>query len=188
MRRRVLIMIILNKRITPTARQKLFFRKMAVICLALCLFFSCTGQAYASTSAVTAGVGSGAAALAALPAAPVILVAGVVAGGAVLVWYLCEEIGENKPKDVEVPEKARGIVDEIQSNGGKPPKGHKGGRIFSNDGRSGAEVLPKDTTYREYDVNPLNEGQRRDGERVVVGENGTAWYTSDHYKTFVRIK
>ncbi|WP_442985505.1 ribonuclease domain-containing protein [Serpentinicella sp. ANB-PHB4] len=60
--------------------------------------------------------------------------------------------------------------------------------MFKNDGRGGGQVLPKKTTYREYDVNRYIKGQNRGGERVVIGKDGSAWYTNDHYKTFTRIK
>ena len=51
-------------------------------------------------------------------------------------------------------------------------------------------------TYREFDVNNYN-GIRRDGERFVVGSDGSVWYTDSHYgqapslngiPDFVRIK
>jgi len=54
----------------------------------------------------------------------------------------------------------------------------------------GGEQLPKSDasgrpiTYREYDVNPRQPGVNRGPERLVVGSNGRAYYTADHYRTF----
>lgn len=36
-------------------------------------------------------------------------------------------------------------------------------------------------TYREFDVNNY-DGIRRDGERFVVGLDGSVWYTDSHYE------
>ena len=68
--------------------------------------------------------------------------------------------------------------------------GTKGGTNFGNfEGR-----LPKKTssgkriTYTEWDVNRREAGRSRDAERIVTGSDGSAWYTSDHYNTFVQIR
>jgi guanyl-specific ribonuclease Sa len=76
---------------------------------------------------------------------------------------------------------------------GRPPAGYQGGRNFENDGRLGGQVLPRTTsngaaiTYAEYDVNPLTPGVRRGTQRLVIGSDGRAYYTSDHYATFTEI-
>ena len=46
----------------------------------------------------------------------------------------------------------------------------------------------KPITYREWDVNPSQPGVNRGAERLVTGSDGSAWYTSDHYQTFTRIR
>ena len=43
-------------------------------------------------------------------------------------------------------------------------------------------------TYREWDVNPKPATGRRDAERIVTGSDGSAYYTSDHYQTFRKIR
>ena len=44
-------------------------------------------------------------------------------------------------------------------------------------------------TYREYDINPAPQnGATRGNERMVVGSDGKAYYTRDHYKTFEEFK
>ena len=40
--------------------------------------------------------------------------------------------------------------------------------------------------YREYDIHPLVPGGNRGAERIVVDQrSGKAYYTGDHYRTFV---
>jgi len=40
--------------------------------------------------------------------------------------------------------------------------------------------------YREYDVNPKIRGRSRDAERIVIEQDsGRAYYTGDHYRTFI---
>jgi ribonuclease T1 len=81
----------------------------------------------------------------------------------------------------EVPQKARDLLQTIQDRHGEPLPGYVGGRTFHNRERQ----LPKGR-YREYDVNPKLRGRPRDGERIVIEERtGKAYYTRDHYRTFV---
>ena len=62
------------------------------------------------------------------------------------------------------------------------------------DGRGGGQVLPKtdangkQITYREYDVHPKPSTGTRGTERIVRGSDGAAYYTSDHYLTFIKIE
>lgn len=43
--------------------------------------------------------------------------------------------------------------------------------------------------YKEYDINPKKpDASGRDAERFVRGTDESVYYTSDHYKTFIRIK
>ena len=80
-------------------------------------------------------------------------------------------------------------LDYARANGGKARDGYEGGRVFSN--REG--MLPtKDASgnlisYREYDVNPHVPGINRGAERLVIGSNGYAYKTIDHYQTFERM-
>ncbi|TKB60833.1 MAG: hypothetical protein E8D52_01650 [Nitrospira sp.] len=62
-----------------------------------------------------------------------------------------------------------------------PLPGYVGGRDFQNRERR----LPRGS-YREYDVNPKRRGRGRDAERIVIERRtGKAYYTGDHYRTFV---
>jgi guanyl-specific ribonuclease Sa len=99
-----------------------------------------------------------------------------------------DQIANSEGMSEDVPQKVRDVVDHIQSHNGTPPKGYKGGRTYENDGRDNSQVLPEDTTYREYDVNPHVKGQDRGSKRVVIGEDSSVWYTNDHYGTFTRVK
>jgi ribonuclease T1 len=78
-------------------------------------------------------------------------------------------------------ERARALVADIARRHGEPPPGHVGGRAFRN--REGR--LPPGR-YREYDVHPQVSGRGRGPERVVIEQrSGRAYYTGDHYRTFV---
>ena len=79
------------------------------------------------------------------------------------------------------PLKAKQIVEAIQQRHGDPLPGYIGGRSFHN--REGR--LPSGR-YREYDVNPKIPGRNRGPERVVIEQRtGKAYYTGDHYETFI---
>jgi ribonuclease T1 len=73
---------------------------------------------------------------------------------------------------------------------GFPPPGYVGGRVYGNyEG-----LLPRYDTrrkrieYREWDVRARAEGRNRGMERLVTARDGRAWYTADHYRTFVEVK
>ncbi|WP_445486888.1 ribonuclease domain-containing protein [Niallia sp. 03133] len=77
----------------------------------------------------------------------------------------------------------------ITSKNGSPPRGYAGGRTYGNKPKSKkAWKLPKRDTYREYDVHPKVKGRNRGGERLVIGSQGRAYYSKNHYKTFRRIR
>jgi guanyl-specific ribonuclease Sa len=92
------------------------------------------------------------------------------------------------------PPKAKQMVSDIGANNGEPLPGYFGGRPYENDGRGGTQVLPRGDLngnpikYREYDVNPFIGPKLRGKERVVIGSDGNAYYTSDHYFNFVPVK
>lgn len=72
----------------------------------------------------------------------------------------------------------------------QPKTGYVGGTKFGNyEGR-----LPKTTAkgsninYREWDVNPKVKGVNRGAERLVTGDDKSAWYTSDHYNSFQKVR
>ncbi|HEX2501600.1 MAG TPA: ribonuclease domain-containing protein [Methylomirabilota bacterium] len=78
-------------------------------------------------------------------------------------------------------DRAREVLTAIEARGGAALPGYVGGRAFHNRERR----LPAGR-YREYDVHPRVAGQDRGPERLVVDQTtGRAYYTGDHYRTFV---
>ncbi|MGY0035488.1 ribonuclease domain-containing protein [Pedobacter sp. NJ-S-72] len=80
-----------------------------------------------------------------------------------------------------VPQKAYTVADYVAKNG-RAPQGYVGGTVFQN--REG--LLPQGTAYKEYDVNPKVSGQNRGAERIVIGSDGSRYYTGDHYASFTK--
>ena len=79
------------------------------------------------------------------------------------------------------PQKAKDLLEAIQQHEGKALPGYIGGGVFQNRERR----LPHGH-YREYDVNPKIRGRSRDAERIVIEQDtGKAYYTDDHYRTFI---
>jgi len=84
-------------------------------------------------------------------------------------------------RDGAVPDKARAVLAEIQKRKGEAPAGYVGGRVFGNRERR----LPHGS-YREYDVNPKKPGKNRGAERIVIEQRtGKAYYSPDHYESFI---
>lgn len=78
-------------------------------------------------------------------------------------------------------QKATDLLKAIQQLEGNALPGYIGGGTFQNRERQ----LPRGH-YREYDVNPKIRGRSRDAERIVIEQDtGKAYYTSDHYRTFM---
>jgi ribonuclease T1 len=92
-------------------------------------------------------------------------------------------------KSRTIPSKVLEVLDYIKNNR-QAPEGYVGGRKFKNL----ENLLPKQTedgkriNYQEWDVNPHREGKNRGAERLVTGDNETAFYTNDHYQSFQKIK
>lgn len=94
---------------------------------------------------------------------------------------------------VQIPPRAVQTLAAID-DGGWPDTanapGTKGGLTWQNRGgdlpradADGARIL-----YQEWDVNPKQRGQSRDADRIVTGSDGSAWYTGDHYTSFMRMR
>lgn len=72
----------------------------------------------------------------------------------------------------------------------RPPRGYVGGRAFENRER----LLPAKTplgekiTYQEWDVHPRKPKRNRGSERLVTGSDASAWFSKDHYDSFIRIE
>ena len=86
-------------------------------------------------------------------------------------------------------DKFQDTLDTIKKTGKAPEDYYSGGNFLNREG-----LLPttdkngNDITYIEYDVNPFTTKKERGLERLVVGSDGSAWKTTDHYKSFERIE
>ncbi|WP_085197407.1 ribonuclease domain-containing protein [Mycobacterium fragae] len=96
-----------------------------------------------------------------------------------------------------IPQNVQDTLNQIDAGkwpGSANAPGTSGGGVFRNVTPSGQHPLPttdasgKPITYQEWDVNPRVPGQDRDTERIITGSDGSAWYTTDHYDTFHRIR
>jgi len=88
-----------------------------------------------------------------------------------------------------IPVHARETLAYVRQHGYAPP-GYVGGRVFGNyEGQLPRyNAKRKRIEYREWDVRPRAEGKNRGAERLVTGNDGRAWYTADHYRTFLEVK
>ncbi len=88
-----------------------------------------------------------------------------------------------------IPAKVREVLVYVREHN-RAPAGYVGGRKFGNY----ENHLPKTTPqgqriqYQEWDVNPKKEDQNRGAERLVTGSDDRAWYTRDHYNSFMEVK
>jgi guanyl-specific ribonuclease Sa len=81
----------------------------------------------------------------------------------------------------KAPQKAYALLETLQRRNGRPLPGYVGGKAFHN--REHRLPLGR---YKEYDVNRRVFGRSRDAERLVIDQDtGKAYYTDDHYRTFL---
>lgn len=96
-----------------------------------------------------------------------------------------------RPIACSIPDRARQTLSLIDA-GQWPPNdgsGTKGGTNWSDrEGNLPQTDGGKAVHYKEWDVNRKVPGRNRDAERIVTGDDGSAWYTGDHYATFCRIR
>lgn len=87
-----------------------------------------------------------------------------------------------------VPPHVQETLAYVRQHGYAPP-GFVGGRVFGNyEGELPRyDARRKRIEYREWDVHPKAEGRNRGAERLVTGSDGRAWYTRDHYRTFIEV-
>ncbi|MCF0059515.1 ribonuclease domain-containing protein [Dyadobacter sp. CY356] len=95
----------------------------------------------------------------------------------------------NKKQKGEIPQKVLNVLAYVRETG-RAPEGYQGGRKFGNFEKH----LPlKDDAgsimqYQEWDVNPKKKGKNRGAERLITSKNKRAWYTRDHYDSFIEIE
>ena len=88
----------------------------------------------------------------------------------------------------EIPVYVYEVYDYIKQNG-KAPSGYVGGRTFFNREKK-LPLIDRDRQkirYREWDVHPKKEGINRGAERLVTGSDQSAYYTHDHYNSFISL-
>lgn len=88
-----------------------------------------------------------------------------------------------------VPQKALKVLDYVRAHEGRAPEGYEGGREFKNFEAKlpRVDARGRRLRYREYDVNPHRAHVGRGVERLVVGSDGKAYYTRDHYRSFIPV-
>ena len=88
-----------------------------------------------------------------------------------------------------VPAKVAKVLRYVDEHDKAMP-GYEGGRNFGNFEKRLPQTDKKNRRirYREWDVNPLRKGVNRGAERLVTGSDGGAYYTKDHYKSFIKIR
>lgn len=95
----------------------------------------------------------------------------------------------HKNQKGEIPRKVLTVLAYVRENG-RAPEGYQGGRKFGNF----EKLLPLKRDdgsimkYQEWDVNPKKKGKNRGAERLITSENKRAWYTRDHYDSFIEIE
>ncbi len=100
--------------------------------------------------------------------------------------------GDDKTS-TKVPAKVTRVLRYIDEHH-RAPDGYEGGRVFHNSARNGEQALPRTDpngraiNYHEWDVNRKVAGVNRGAERLVTGSDGSAFYTSDHYRTFTKVR
>jgi guanyl-specific ribonuclease Sa len=92
-------------------------------------------------------------------------------------------------KKPEFPEKVLKVLEYVDKYG-KPMDGYVGGGNFGNFEKHLPQTDDKGRRikYREWDVNPKLPGVNRGAERLVTGSDRHAYYTSDHYRSFRKIR
>jgi len=92
-------------------------------------------------------------------------------------------------KQSKFPQKVYVVLKYVKENG-TAPEGYVGGRKFGNYEK---QLPQKDENgrrinYQEWDVNPKKQGRNRGVERLVTGSNSKAYFTKNHYKSFIEIE
>ena len=96
----------------------------------------------------------------------------------------------NENLNSNVPQKVYRVLEYIDKNG-RAPDGYVGGRKFGNYEKrlpQKSEVSSQRLNYKEWDVNPKVNGKNRGAERLVTGNDKSAYFTKDHYETFEKIR
>jgi ribonuclease T1 len=93
-----------------------------------------------------------------------------------------------KSGQADIPDYVMNVLNHVLKYQEAPPE-YTGGRIFQNREKrlrmtdnSGTRIK-----YQEWDVHPKIKGKNRGAERLITGSDHSAYYTRDHYQTFIKI-
>jgi ribonuclease T1 len=94
-----------------------------------------------------------------------------------------------KDRLVSVPAYVYDMLEFVEENG-VAPENFVGGRIFQNREKRLPQKMEgqKKIIYREWDVHPKDPIKNRGAERLITGDDKSAYYTKDHYSTFLKLK
>jgi ribonuclease T1 len=99
------------------------------------------------------------------------------------------QVAKSTQNAIDIPAKVLEVLAYVDKNASAPDD-YVGGRVFKNL----EKLLPKNNPngdkikYQEWDVNPKKEGRNRDTERLVTGNDRSAYFTNDHYNSFKKIR
>ncbi len=94
----------------------------------------------------------------------------------------------NQDGQSDIPTYVMEVLEQVESTG-RTFKGYVGGRTFQNREKRlpKKEANGKKIKYKEWDVHKKVKGKNRGAERLVTGSDGRAYYTDDHYGSFIQI-
>lgn len=94
-----------------------------------------------------------------------------------------------KQQITTVPLKVIEVLKYIRIHHTAPP-GYVGSRHFGNfEGRlPELDSAGKRINYQEWDVNAHQKGLNRGAERLITGSDSSAYYTPNHYESFIPVK
>lgn len=101
--------------------------------------------------------------------------------------FVDNNIIEKHALNSEIPQKVLEVLAYVRKHH-KAPDGYVGGDVF----RNREKRLPqrynngKKINYLKWDVNPKVKGKNRGAERLITSDK-KAYYTADHYDTFIEI-
>ncbi|MBN8679709.1 MAG: hypothetical protein J0M29_15885 [Chitinophagales bacterium] len=98
------------------------------------------------------------------------------------------EQGSGQTTNTKAPDYVLEVLQHVRKNG-DAPDGFVGGKEFQNREKRlpAKDSGGKKIRYSEWDVHPKKQGQNRGPERLVTGSDHSAYYTKDHYKSFLKI-
>lgn len=99
------------------------------------------------------------------------------------------QAGHQGNRQANVPAYAQEVLAYVRTHN-RAPEGYVGGRTFENREQNLPEKDQSNQKikYREWDVHPKVSGQNRGAERLITGSDDSAWYTENHYRSFIKIE